>query len=268
MKLGLLTAPFPDMPLAEVADWSAANGFETLEIACWPQTSGPTRRYAGTSHIDVVGLTEPEARGIPASLADRGLAISALAYYPNPLHPDRAHRDSVIAHLRQVITAASQMGVGRVTTFLGGDASRTVEQNWRDALTVWPDIVAHARASGVKIAIENCPMIFSADEWPGGHNIAYSPQVWRWILDAWGDDIGINFDPSHLVWQMIDMPPLPPRVRPRHPARPRQGPDDRPRRPLRARHPLRRHRLAGPAHARPRRGRLARLLLRPLPRRL
>ena len=47
-------------------------------------------------------------------------------------------------------------------------------------------------------------MIFSHDEWPGGHNIAYSPYIWRRILETWGDDIGLNYDPSHLVWQMID----------------------------------------------------------------
>lgn len=202
MKLGLLTAPFPDTPLAEVAAWAAGAGFETLEIACWPRTSGPTRRYAGTSHLDVTDLAA--ARDLPAALAAQGLAISALGYYPNPLHPDRAHRDTVIAHLCQVITAAGSMGLGLVTTFLGGDAAKPVEANWQDALTVWPPILAHARESGVRLAIENCPMIFSADEWPGGHNIACSPMVWRWILEAWGEDVGLNFDPSHLVWQMID----------------------------------------------------------------
>ena len=61
MKLGFLTAPFPETPLMEVADWAAASGFEVLEIACWPRTTGPTRRYAGTSHIDVVNLSDGQA---------------------------------------------------------------------------------------------------------------------------------------------------------------------------------------------------------------
>ena len=56
----------------------------------------------------------------------------------------------------------------------------------------------------MKVTIENCPMIFSDDEWPGGHNIAWSPYVWRRILAEWGDTIGLNYDPSHLVWLMID----------------------------------------------------------------
>jgi len=204
MKLGILTAPFPDTPLAEVADWAAGAGFETLEVACWPRSTGATRRYAGTSHIDVAGLSDGEAQDTVAALADKGLAVSALAYYPNPLHPDAAHREAVAGHLKQVVAAAGRMGVGLVNTFCGGDAAKTVDANWQAALAVWPDLVAHARDHGVRLAFENCPMIFSDDEWPGGHNIAYSPQVWRRILEAWGGDVGMNFDPSHLVWQMID----------------------------------------------------------------
>lgn len=205
MKLGLLTAPFADMPLEAVADWAGSVGFQALEIACWPKSTGPSRRYAGTCHIDVAGLTAGAGADIVAALAARNVEISGLGYYPNPLHPDATHRAAVVAHLRDVITAAGHMGVGLVNTFIGGDASKTVDANWEEALNVWPAILAHARDNGVRIAFENCPMIFSQDEWPGGHNIAYSPHVWRRILDVWGDDVGMNFDPSHLVWQMIDM---------------------------------------------------------------
>jgi sugar phosphate isomerase/epimerase len=204
MKLGILTAPFPDTPLAAVADWATSSGFEALEIACWPKATGPTRRYAGTTHIDVARLSASKAKEIVAELAEKNLVVSGLGYYPNPLHPDPAHRSTVIEHLKTVIVASGRMGVGLVNTFCGGDASKTVDDNWKDALKVWPDIVAFARDNGVKLAFENCPMIFSYDEWPGGHNIAYSPYVWRRILEAWGGDVGMNFDPSHLVWQMID----------------------------------------------------------------
>lgn len=203
MKLGLLTAPFPDTTLGEVADWARSAGFEALEIACWPKTSGASRRYAGTSHIDV-DISAAEAQDIAAGLAGKGLAISGLGFYPNPLHPDRAHREAVIDHLKKVIVLASRMAVSLVNTFCGGDASKHVDANWEDAQKIWPAIIAHAREHGVKLAFENCPMIFSYDEWPGGHNIAYSPYVWRRILEAWGGDVGMNFDPSHLVWQMID----------------------------------------------------------------
>ena len=203
MKLGLLTAPFPDTALDEVADWARSAGFEALEIACWPKTSGASRRYAGTSHIDV-DVSAAQARDIADELAGKGLAISGLGFYPNPLHPDRAHREAVIDHLKKVIVLASRMGVPLVNTFCGGDASKTVDANWEDAQKVWPAIIADAREHGVRLAFENCPMIFSYDEWPGGHNIAYSPYIWRRILEAWGGDVGMNFDPSHLVWQMID----------------------------------------------------------------
>jgi sugar phosphate isomerase/epimerase len=204
VKLGFLTAPLPDVPLMEVADWAAESGFESLEIACWPRASGDARRYAGTSHIDVVHLSEARARDIRDEIEDKGLEISGLGYYPNPLHPDPAHREQVIGHLRHVITAASRMGVPLVNTFMGGDASKTQDQNWEVALTVWPDTVRFAQDAGVKLTIENCPMIFSNDEWPAGHNIAWSPYIWRRIIEQWAGTVGLNYDPSHLVWLMID----------------------------------------------------------------
>lgn len=204
MKLGFLTAPFPGTPLVDVADWAALEGFEALEIACWPQSSGATRKYAGTSHIDVANLTDAEASAIKDEITGKGLEISALGFYPNPLHPDPETRAAAIEHLKDVVVATGKMGLPLTNTFCGGDASKTVDENWDEALKVWPDIVRFARDNGVKVTFENCPMIFSDDEWPGGHNIAWSPYIWRRILEEWGDTVGLNFDPSHLVWLMID----------------------------------------------------------------
>jgi sugar phosphate isomerase/epimerase len=204
MKLGFLTAPFPQTPLMEVADWAASVGFEVLEIASWPAASGPTRRYAGTSHIDVANLTKSRATEVVDEIAARGLSISGLGFYPNPLHPDPAHREQVIGHLKHVITAAEKMNIPLVNTFMGGDGAKSQDENWEVALKVWPDIVKFAQDHGRKITIENCPMIFSRDEWPAGHNIAWSPYIWRRILEQWGGTIGLNYDPSHLVWLMID----------------------------------------------------------------
>jgi sugar phosphate isomerase/epimerase len=205
MKLGFLTAPFPTQPLEEVADWAAANGFEALEVCCWPRSEGAARRYAGICHIDVDGFSDAHAKEIVDDLAQRGIVVSGLGYYPNPLHPDDGHRRQVADHLKKVITAASLMGVPVVTTFIGADQTKTQMENWDEAKKVWPEIVSHARDSGIRIAIENCPMIFSNDEWPSGHNLAYSPSIWRTMFDEFGDTIGLNFDPSHLVWQMIDL---------------------------------------------------------------
>jgi sugar phosphate isomerase/epimerase len=204
MKLGFLTAPFPETPLSEVADWAAGAGFEVLEIACWPRASGPTRRYAGTSHIDVANLSDGQAKEIVAELKGKGLDISGLGFYPNPLHPDEQVRRAAIDHIKKVIDAARKMGVPYMNTFMGGDPRKNLDENWADALKIWPEIVKHAQDNGVRVTIENCPMIFSNDEWPGGNNIAWSPYIWRRILEQWGGTVGLNYDPSHLVWLMID----------------------------------------------------------------
>ena len=205
MKLGLLTAAFPDTPLTEVADWAAGNGFSMLEVACWPRADGPTRRYAGVSHIDCANLSDDQAKELVGDLAERGIEISGLGYYPNPLHPDLEHRAEVIAHLGHVFAAAAKLGVPVVNTFIGNDKDKPRAENFAEFTKVWPDIVARAADHGVKIGIENCPMIFSADEWPGGNNLMHDPATWREVfghLD--GDTLGLNLDPSHLVWQMID----------------------------------------------------------------
>lgn len=205
MKLGFLTAPFPGTDIGEVADWAAGNGFDTLEIAAWPASSGDARRYAGTSHVDVEGMTKDRAEEYVGDLTERGIEIAGLGFYPNLLHPDADHRRRVKEHLLAVITAAGLMGVPVVNTFVGANASKTQPDNWEDAKEVWSEIVSHAQDHGVRIAIENCPMIFSYDEWPSGHNLAYNPAMWRTMLAEFGETVGLNFDPSHLVWLMIDM---------------------------------------------------------------
>lgn len=204
MRLGFLTAPFPDTSLSDVAQWASANGFESLEIACWPPSGGTKRKYAGTSHIDVTDLSAEHATEIVDEVGGMGLAISGLGFYPNPLHPDDEVREAAIAHMKLVIEAASKMGVPFFNTFMGGDPRKSQDENWETALEIWPGIVDHAREHGVKITIENCPMIFSRDEWPAGNNIAWSPYIWRRIIEQWGGTVGLNYDPSHLVWLMID----------------------------------------------------------------
>lgn len=205
MKLGLLTVPFAATPLTEVADWAAASGFTMLEVACWPAQATAGRRYAGTCHIDVTSLSPARAKELAGDLAARGIGISALGYYPNPLHPDPAHRAEVHDHLRAVIRAAELLDVGLVTTFIGNDRHKTPAENFAAFRAAWPPLAAYAADHGVRIAIENCPMIFSPDEWPGGDNLAHCPAVWRDMFDVIDDGtLGLNLDPSHLVWQMID----------------------------------------------------------------
>jgi sugar phosphate isomerase/epimerase len=202
MKLGLLTAPFPQRSLEQVALWAAAEGFQMLEVACWPAAGGERRRYAGTSHIDVTRVDAVEVREL---LAKHALEISSLAYYPNNLHPDARERRAANTHLRKVIDAAAKLEVPIVGTFVGRDKTKNVPDNLREFRKTWPRLVDHAESRGVKIAIENCPMLFSWDEWPGGTNLAASPALWDEmfsIVDS--PSFGLNLDPSHLVWLMID----------------------------------------------------------------
>ncbi len=204
MKLGVFSAAFPQWNLDQFSDFAAKNGFEAVEIACWPLEKA-SRRYAGVTHIDVEKLTKDEARKIRQMLDKKKLVISSLGYYPNPLHPDPEHRATVIEHLKLVILAARMLEVPVVGTFIGKDKHKTVPQNLEEYARVWPPIVKFAAQHGVKIAIENCPMIFSYDEWPGGDNLASSPAIWKQMWEIIPDDnFGLNLDPSHLVLQMID----------------------------------------------------------------
>jgi sugar phosphate isomerase/epimerase len=202
MKLGLLTAAFPRMNLERTAAWSAANGFQMLEVACWPASGGERRRYAGVSHIDVERLDAGKVRDV---LDRHGLEISSLAYYPNNLHPDPGERRTVNNHLKKVVDAAAALGVPTVGTFVGRDQTKNVPDNFREFRKVWPRLVSYAEGRGVNIAIENCPMIFSWDEWPGGTNLAATPAVWDEMFTIVPSPrFGLNLDPSHLVWLRID----------------------------------------------------------------
>lgn len=202
MKLGLLTAALPRLSLEKVAAWSAGNGFEMIEVACWPSAGGEKRRYSGVCHIDVDNL---DVERVQATLAKHELEISSLAYYPNNLHPDPRDRKAANDHLRKVVDAAAKLGVPTVGTFVGRDKTRNVADNFKEFRKVWPRLVGHAERRGVNIAIENCPMIFSNDEWPGGTNLATTPAVWDEMFSIIPSKrFGLNLDPSHLVWQMVD----------------------------------------------------------------
>jgi sugar phosphate isomerase/epimerase len=205
MKLGFFTAALPGNTLEQAAKWGAESGFQAIEIACWPLEKA-ARRYAGVTHIDVSTLDKPKAAGIRKMLDGYGLTVSSLGYYPNPLHPDADHRETVIGHLKRVIQAAAMLEVPVVGTFIGKDKNKTVPQSLEDYAKIWPPIVKFAKDHGVKIAIENCPMIFSYDEWPGGNNLASTPAIWRKMWEIIPEDnFGLNLDPSHLILQMIDV---------------------------------------------------------------
>lgn len=206
MKLGLVSAICESMSYEEMVDFVAQTGLECVEVACWPAGKAE-RRYAGVSHIDVdrVLVDDAYAQDVLRYAANKGVQISSLAYYPNTMDGDIAKREIAIAHLKQVIRASAKLGVNMVTTFIGRDQAKTVEENLDLVGEVWPPIVALAEQEGVRIAIENCPMLFGPDQWPGGQNLMTTPANWRKVFKILAsDNVGINYDPSHFVWQMID----------------------------------------------------------------
>lgn len=204
MKLGFVSAILPDLPLEEVASIAGANGYDCIEVMCWPKGKAE-RRYAGITHIDVSQLIGEEAARINGMMKEAGVTISGLGYYPNPLTPDQAEAQIYVEHLKQVIQGARMLGVKVVNTFIGRDWTKSVEDNWPRFLEVWIPLVRLAADNGIKIGIENCPMSFTRDEWPGGKNLATSPAIWRRMFDAIPDsNFGLNYDPSHLVWQQMD----------------------------------------------------------------
>jgi sugar phosphate isomerase/epimerase len=205
MQLGFVTAILPDLSLGEVLTFAAETGYGCVEVMCWP-VGKAERRYAGVTHIDVSNLGDSEVKRITDLTQSTGVRISGLGYYPNPLVADRAEAQTYLDHIRKVIDGSARLGVNVMNTFIGRDPKLSVDENWPRFLEVWPPIVEYAESRGVKVGIENCPMSFTRDEWPGGKNLAQSPAIWRRMFEAIpNSNFGLNFDPSHLVWQHIDI---------------------------------------------------------------
>ncbi len=199
--LGFVTAILPDLDFAQVAQLAADIGYQCLEVCCWPPGKA-TRRYAGITHINVL---EDETAKINDVCEATGVTISSLGYYPNPLAPDAEEAEAAVRHLRAVISASAELNVNVMTTFAGRDWTKSVDENWPRFLSTWRPIVSHAEDCGVKIGIENCPMFFTGDEWPGGKNLAHSPAIWeRMFNDIPSPHFGLNYDPSHMIFQQMD----------------------------------------------------------------
>lgn len=204
MKLGIVSAIFDQSTFEEMIDIVAENGLNCVEVACWPAGKAE-RRYAGVSHIDTKNLTQQKADELLGYCKQRQVEISALAYYPNPLDENLDKRKEAIDHLYTLIDAAKLLGINLVTTFIGRMQSKSITENLIEVAKVWKPIMAYAEEKQVRIAIENCPMLFTEDEWPGGQNIMTSPNNWRKVFEVIDSEyLGINYDPSHFVWQHID----------------------------------------------------------------
>lgn len=204
IQLGFASAILPELSFEEVFQLAAEIGYDCVEVMCWP-VSKAERRYAGITHIDIGSLDSSRQDALKKTVDETGVTISALGYYPNCLSPDEAEAKASVEHLMRLIDAATVLGLGNVNTFIGRDYTKSVDANWPRLLNTWKPIVAHAESQGVHVGIENCPMLFSEDEWPGGKNIATTPAIWRRLFEDIGSThLGLNYDPSHMVWQQMD----------------------------------------------------------------
>jgi sugar phosphate isomerase/epimerase len=205
LELGFVSAILPNKNLDEVLAFAQKEHFACVEVMCWPSENADTRRYAGVSHISVDALSHDELLSLKDKLANQPVKISALGYYPNPMDPDEKQASFYRNHIKKIIKASSVLGIGNVNTFVGRDFTKNIDYNISKFKEVWPEIIDLADSLNIKIGIENCPMFFSDDEWPGGKNLATTPKIWDQLFSIIpSSNFGLNYDPSHMVWQMMD----------------------------------------------------------------
>ncbi|MCP9769532.1 sugar phosphate isomerase/epimerase [Lacihabitans sp. LS3-19] len=202
LKLGFVSAILADFGFKDVIDFAAQNEFKCVEMMCWPGNSGDARRYAGVTHIDVENM---DVAYIQKYMGDRNVSISGLGYYPNPLDADPKKSEFYIEHIKKIIRACNKLGVPVMNTFIGRNQVLNMQDNLDLFKKLWKPIIETAEQEGIKIGIENCPMFFTNDEWPGGKNLAISPAVWDRMFEIFPTPLfGLNYDPSHMIFQMMD----------------------------------------------------------------
>ncbi len=203
MQLGFVSAVLGDLSLDEVFAVAAAEGYQCVEVMCWPSAK-VDRPYGGVCHIDVTDLTQTKADDICALGTKHGVQISALGYYANALADDPNEAEVSRNHFRKVIAAAPLLGLKNANGFIGANRYKPLEENFQQFTQVWPDIIKYAEDRGVKVGIENCPMLMPYT-WPFGVNLARTPAIWRRMFETIpSPNFGLNIDPSHLVMQLMD----------------------------------------------------------------
>jgi sugar phosphate isomerase/epimerase len=206
MKIGMITDSLGALSFDELLDAAAELGIERLEFAGGNWSSAPHLQ------LDRMLDSAPSRREFMARLGDRGIAVSALNCSGNPLHPGgigRRHREVT----RKTIALAGLLGVERVVMMSGcpggpGDANANwvttswppetqsiLTYQWEEVLIpYWRELVAEARKQGVtKLCLEL-----------HGYQNVYSVSSFFRLREAVGDTVGVNFDPSHLMWMGAD----------------------------------------------------------------
>jgi sugar phosphate isomerase/epimerase len=203
MQLGFVSAILGDQSFEEVLAFAAGEGFQCVEVMCWPEAK-VDRPYGGVCHIDVTNFTQAQANGVRSLCEKHRVQISALGYYANALSDDANEAQVARNHFRKVIDAGKLLGLPVVNGFIGANRYQPLEENFKQFAQVWPEIIRYAEDGGMKIGIENCPML-EEYTWPFGMNLARTPAIWRRMFEAIpSPNFGLNYDPSHLVMQMMD----------------------------------------------------------------
>lgn len=120
----------------------------------------------------------------------------------NFLSPSQDERAAAQEYAIMLIQAAKQLGIPSVSVFTGRNPLLGLEENLGQLPNVLLPVLDVGQKLGVRVLLENCPM---AHNWPPKYNIAIHPALWHDIFSAIPSSLlGLNFDPSHLVWQGID----------------------------------------------------------------
>lgn len=175
-----------------IAAFAQEIGFTSLQLSAWPSSS-----------LNADTITDDRIAEIRGDLDARGIEISALGYYPNPLDVDAETAQEARRYLRKVIDLAPRMGVDTVCTFVGQTQGKPVIECLDAFKEVFTPLCEYAEERSVRIGIENCPM---RDHRTGhGENIARSPEVWDAMFELVSSPaLGLQIDPSHLVYQQMD----------------------------------------------------------------
>ncbi|RXT15361.1 sugar phosphate isomerase/epimerase [Ammoniphilus sp. CFH 90114] len=207
MKLGIFTVLFGDKNLEEALDYIQSQGLETVEIG--------VGGYPGKKHADAATLIGDEQllNTFKQAVVSRGLEISAISCHGNPLHPDAEVADAFHQDFLHAVLLAEKLGVETVIGFSGcpgeSDSSKNpvwvtcawppehvevLEWQWKEkVIPYWKEMSQFMREHGVRVAIEPHPGF-----------VVYNTETALRLREEAGDNIGVNFDPSHLYWQQMD----------------------------------------------------------------
>lgn len=163
-----------------------------MELSAWPDSS-----------LNAYHITNQLISEVKKDLKENDIEISALGYYPNYLDPDKSKAEEACKYFYKVLELANRMDVHVVCTFAGRDPNKSIKENIPLFKEVFLPFCDEAEKRKVQIAIENCPMMDCF--YMRGENIVISPEVWDEMFQVVPSKaLGIELDPSHMVWQGID----------------------------------------------------------------